>query len=1512
MTSDDAATFDVAVIGMSARFPGAPNVKQFWHNLVDGVESIRSFSVEELLECGVSPYKLRQSGFVRARPVLEGIDKFAAAFFGYSPREAELMDPQHRVFLECAWLAFEDAGYAPRHIPGRVAVYAACSLSTYLLFNLVNSQAIDADDEAFQVMIGTDKDFVATRVSYKLNLRGPSLSVQSGCSSSLVAIGMAVQSLLSLQCDMALAGGVAIQVPQRTGYCYQLGGIASPDGHCRPFSNMAQGTVFGDGVGAVVLRRLEDAIRDKDHIYACIRAVAMNNDGSCKVGYTAPSVAAQSEVIREAQSLAMISADNIGYVEAHGTATELGDAVEVAALTRAFRRTTNKVGYCALGSVKSNIGHLDAAAGVASFIKVALMLEHRWLVPTLHFNSPNPAIAFDGGPFNVNTESKKWLHDSGILRAGVSSFGIGGTNVHVILEEAPNVTIGPCARPLHIVTLSAETIPSLERAIQNIQDVLREPSSKIDHVAYTLNLGRESLEYRRAVVGETKASVAQSLQAADRHQTYLRKSVDKANLCFLFPGGGCQYPLMGRGLYATEPLYRDIIDRCREVLSTHLGRDLREFLFPAKVDASVRSALAAPSIGLPALFATEYALAELLMSWGLRPAVMIGHSLGEYVAACISGVFGFADALKLVAIRGKLFEQLPAGAMAAVDLPEGYVRDLNLQEVSIAAVNSAGTCVISGPQKAMARALEILGRRGIDYSALHIDVAAHSSMVDSIMGPFRDALSQIPMAEPEIPIVSNLTGGYISGADARSVEYWCRQLRETVRFADGLALLNADERCFQFLELGPGRALSGVIKLAMSDRRPVALAALPHAQEGTSDLFMTYSMMAELWEHGVEIDWRRFHWQTVNRISLPGYPFEIESTRHWISPVTRSAPGREERARSSRYYSPSWQRTPLVPAYKDKRSDAEWLILGGPSSMVAKLEDLLLRLGDSVSVQTTSNFRGHAISASASFDPCSVDDYRELFVRYATSHPRRFKILHLWNCVGSADRRSVMDHNINRAFAMDSLMSITKTLVELDLCADIVLVSRGAVQIGATEQVDVFESMLQAACVVIPQEVDKVTCKLIDIDDSALTGGQVAQTCEYILTECDFVAAEDVIAYRGSQRWRRCYNELLFPAAKGETIEQSAGVYVLLGGLGKIGSVLARALASPSNVIVVGSRMEIPQDADLERGCDSQANYRLALLKELTSNGCRTAAYNVDVADEISMQQFFETIEARFGEIRGVIHLAGITGEDALRLLPDLTAEECQRQLRPKSHGCVILDKLLFNRRLEFCMFFSSTASFLGGPGLLAYAAGNCFLDSFAESKKMSTTQWVSINWDGWILPNQHAVLGFGTALDDYAIPADEAMSALFTIIRHRIVGQVVVSTSDLNARILARNARARSDKRHIGLGSRGEMALITNYVAPRSRLEKDVAAIWAETLGVDRVGIHDNLFELGGNSLIGLRIIRKIAKALGAELKISALFEAPTVASIATLLSRGPDVRGESDGPRARGNNRRELRLSR
>jgi acyl transferase domain-containing protein len=900
------------VIGMACRFPGARNLQEFWRNLAEGAESIQFFSDEEVLAAGVDPRLLRSPNYVKAAPVLPDIELFDARFFGITPREATLMDPQQRVLLECAWETFEVAGYNPQAYSGSVGVYAGAVMNTYLLNNLYPARAFQSPDDlsevltldsmgGFRIMVANDKDYVPTRISYKLNLRGPSINVQTACSTTLVAIHMAAQAVRHGECDMALAGGVSVKVPQEAGYLYVEDMIVSPDGHCRAFDARAQGTVFGNGAGMVLLKPLDAAIADRDHIFAVIKGSAVNNDGSNKVGYLAPSQEGVAAVAQEALAESGVDPRTIGLVEAHGAGTALGDPIEVGALAQAFRAHTSDSSFCAVGSVKTNVGHLQIASGVAGFIKTSLALYYGQIPATLHFESPNPRIDFANGPFYVNDRLQDWPAAKGPRRASVNSLGVGGTNAHVVLEEAPLQPQRASVIGLpQLLPLSARSPTSLRALIGRYRAALEQfDDASLADICFTASTGRVHFAERFAAVGATIADIRTSLaeafdqRATGREERAVRKP-GRIRVGMLFSGQGSPDPGMVRRLYDAYPRFRETLNRCSEGLANELPRPLLDILLtaPAADPAVVEN----PAVIGPVSFAVEFALAELWRDWGLEASAVLGHGVGEYVAACVAGVYSLEDGLRLVSARSRAIRELPSrGAAAVVRTDEARVRSLlpKFPGLSIAAINGPRRVVVVGEQTLLEQSLREFKRQRIAAREIPVPHGFHLPLTESLLAGFRQTVAGVQLARPRMPLVSTATGR-LAGAEIATADYWCRQLLEPIRFADGMRTLA--EECDRFLEVGPQPVLLELGRRILSgDPRFASDSCWLNNHQGADHGASLLVTLSRLYEAGLDVDWENFHRDNSRcRVVLPTYPFERK--RFWIDrPPTPPAGGRSKK-----------------------------------------------------------------------------------------------------------------------------------------------------------------------------------------------------------------------------------------------------------------------------------------------------------------------------------------------------------------------------------------------------------------------------------------------------------------------------------------------------------------------------------------------------------------------------------------------------------------------------------------
>ncbi len=1480
---------DIAVVGMAGRFPGAADLDGFWANLRAGVESIQPLNDEDLRKAGVEERLLGDPRYVKVASTLGGVDLFDAGFFGYAPREAELIDPQHRVFLECAWEALERAGYDPKQYAGLIGVYAGAGWSSYLA-NIFSNAALVESVGALQAGIGNRGDHLPTRVSYKLNLRGPSLNVQTACSTSLVAVHQACRSLVDGECDIALAGGVSISLTNRTGYLYMEEGIASPDGHCRAFDAQARGTVWGDGVGVVVLKRLADALDDGDTIHAVVRGTAINNDGAVKVGYTAPSVEGQAAVVMRAQAVAGIEPSTVSYIEAHGTGTILGDPIEMAALTQAFGPVAP--GSCAVGTVKTNLGHLDAAAGVASLIKTVLALEHGELPPSLNYQAPNPKIDFASGPFFVNTALRPWTKTGeSPRRAGVSSFGIGGTNAHAVLEEAPAVAPGSESRPWQILMLSAQSRGALEAVADRLAGYLsRNPATSLADVAYTLKVGRRSFVHRRALVCRDATEAARELVRPDRApgQSAAMEAGDHSCV-FMFSGQGAQYAGMARELYESEPSFRADVDALCNTLITHLGVDLRPVMFGGGgngMDADVSSGLTETRFAQPALFVIEYALAQLGMRWGIRPSAFIGHSIGEYVAACLAGVFSVGDALALVSARGRLMQAMPAGAMLAVPLPEDEVASFVSGELSLAAVNSPALCVVSGPLEAIVACESTLAARGVTARRLETSHAFHSAMMDPALDAFRAEVERVERRAPRVPFVSNVTGTWITDAEATSPDYWTRHLRQPVRFSAGVQeLLKEPGRVF--LEVGPGRTLASLVRQqgALAQGRTIAT-TLRHPQETTADLAGVLQALGRLWLAGLNIDWSGFYaGERRRRVPLPTYPFERQ--RYWIDAVAPAAAAPLRRLVknldiASWFYVPSWTRMPVAAPEAGLATSGAWLVFVDGEGLGDRLVERCRAEGQVVACVRAGDRFAPLDGQTYEIDPRSAADYDALIdALHATAMaPRR--IVHLWS-VG----RAATDFARAQELGFYSVLYLTQALGRRlsGETVDLTIVGNQMRAVTTTDTIAPEKSPVLGLGLVIPQEYPQIRTGSVDVELE--TGGDLRVPADQIHAEALARPVGEPVAYRGSQRWVKVSEPATLGGGSTGALRER-GVYLITGGLGNIGLTIASRLARSKRArLVLVGRSAPAVRADWQEWIDAHGpedatSRQIEAIRALEAIGAEVLVARADVSNLDEMRTVVERARERFGALHGVIHAAGVVGT-ASAAMQSIERDTCEAQFRPKIQGIYVLETVTAGLGLDFCLLTSSLSALLGGLGFAAYAASNQFLDSYVEHQQRrnqaeegaARTRWVSVNFDGWVFDGSESA---SSAVGDLEMLPEEGVESLVRILDDRSVTRVAVSTADLQVRL---DRYVRKIPAAVSFGSAGTVPahharpdIGTDYAAPVDEIEQVIAEVWQNLLGIGQIGRDDNFFDLGGHSLLLVQVHATLVEKLGRPIAVTDLFQ--------------------------------------
>jgi acyl transferase domain-containing protein len=1470
MTTTNATTgLEIAVIGMAVRFPGANTLEQFWQNLCNGVEAIAPLNDTDLLANGVDPDLLAHPEYVKAEGTIADLERFDANFFGLSAREAEILDPQHRWFLECAWTALEQAGYDAAQYSGAIGVYGGAAANPYL-FHLIHNSEIGRSVSHYQLMLANDKDFLTTRVSYKLNLRGPSLAIQTACSTSLVAVHVACQSLLGGECDLALAGGVSISAP--TGYLYQPGGIYSPDGRCRAFDASANGTVAGSGVGIVVLKRLEEALAAGDRIYAVIKGSAINNDGADKVSYTAPQIDSQAAVIRAAQAMADVAPDSITYVETHGTGTALGDPIEIAALTQAFQSgITPRSRACAVGSLKPNIGHLDAAAGVASLIKTVLALQHRQIPPSLHVQ--HPIAQLSASPFYVNTELADWRSADYPLRAGVSSFGIGGTNAHVILEAAPPLPPTSPAKFPHLLVLSAKTPTALRAASQNLHQYLQDhPTVNLAEVAYTLQVGRRALEQRWIGVCEDSE---QAVQALSRMTPTIAPSVSPS-LVWLFPGQGSQYAHMGRELYDTEPVFREVIDRGCEHMRSRFQIDLHSVLYPS--NSADSSLINQTCYAQPAIFLVEYALAQLWLSWGIRPDALIGHSIGEYVVATLAGVMSFTDALSLVVKRSQWMQDCPAGAMLSVNLSESEVSTWLDETVSLAANNAPQLCVVSGTETAIARLEQQWTAAGIACRRLVTSHAFHSALMEPAIAPLTDHLRQLDLKPPQLPIISNLTGTWLTADQSTDPAYWADHLRQTVRFADGIATL-MQQGTWIGLEVGAGHTLSTLAKQQVADW--AGLPCLPHPQQQQSDRAVLLSAIGKLWLHGIAIAWTKIAAQeTRQRLPLPTYPFERQ--RYWVD---RSAPVHPPLVHSALtpalapaddwFYTPAWERLPQPPAATAPTQERQcWLILLDALGLGDRLAQILQLDGaDVITVRPGEHFEQLGYRTFAAH-PDRPQDWGELLEDLCLRELMPTRIVHLWNVTADpqdhafAGFYSVL-HLSQAILIQPGLTSPTAKPIQL------AIVANHTQSVLGTEPLAPNKATVLGLANVLNQELSAITCRCLDVLMPECP--EALETLAKTLTlELTAAAPVPIAAYRGTHFWQPTFHLQSLPLPESSPL-RDRGTYLILGDFSSgLGSVWLQWLATTNITCIV------------------LADTEPAILSTLSSLGKETTSANLvfhptSIHDRAALTAVINQIETTNGAIHGVFYATPMS-EQFAALIPQLHQSDCEPILAAKLEGITLLAEVLTGKVLDFWLLQSSMSSVLGGLGLGAYAAASAAIDTFALHQSQTTgIPWISVNWDGWQDPSQRsepaASQSFGAELTAFSLTTTEVNQAIQRILAHPVGAQVSVSKGSLLARLerwimhpISPTAETPS--------SHQRPTLSTTYTAPHTEIEQAIAEIWQTLLGVEPIGVDDNFFELGGHSLVAIQAISRLRDRFAVELPLRSLLESPTIQGVAAIVT--------------------------
>ena len=1497
----------VAIIGMAICCPGAKNISEFWSNLKNGVESISFFSDDELRDIGIPDAILKLPTFIRAGAPLADLEMFDAEYFKYSAREAEFIDPQQRVFLECVVEALETAGVDPVRHAGPIGVFAGEGQMQYGVQILANRSVIGVDRQ--MAVIGNDKDYLATRTSFKLGLRGPSMTIQCACSTSTVAMHLAVNSLLAGECDLALAGGVSVSwLRGKGGYHFVEGGILSRDGHTRAFDANASGTVFADGVAVAVLKRLDEAVADGDDIQAIILGTAVNNDGSEKISYTAPSIDGQCVVINDALDAADISPETIGYVEAHGTGTALGDPIEINALQRVFRTVTDEKQFCGVGSLKSNMGHLNTISGLAGTMKAALCVKTGEIPPSLHFETPNPKIDFANSPFYVPTELTQWTRP-GPRRAAISAFGIGGTNTEVIIEEPPAALTEPSAKTTHVAIVSAKSATALEAASARLSQHLRDhPQDNIADICHTLETGRILHPHARAVVCSNALDAAEALVTGDPSVAVSGiRPVAAKPVTFLFPGQGSQHIHMGRELYNEEPVFRQELDTCAEILRQPLGMDLRAVLYPAGAESEAEGLLRNTRYTQPAIFAVSYATAKLWMSLGVRPAMALGHSIGEFVAACLADVLSVEDALHAVAERGRLIGNLPGGAMLAVMCPADEAWPLLPPSLSIAAINMATGCVASGPREDIAELEALLNERGISSTLLHTSHAFHSAMMEPAVAPFVEFMRGISLNTPQLPYVSNVTGTWITDEQATDPTYWGGHMRRAVLFHKGLTCIT-EQGSSNLLEVGPGRSLGTLARL-LSEGSNVVQSSLAHASaRGAGEIRAFLRTAAELWIAGVPVEWsRRYAGERRRKKPLPTYPFERQ--RYWIidqdqaaSVEAKAGAGLQPARPGSQYdvETTTWKRVQHSAAPNDaERGCLVWLVVAGSERLDERVVAHLRSRGDSVTVLQKGTAFEQLADDCFSCDPNQEADVEKVCAASVRELPpeKRLRVIYFCNPSDpqpadriAAEYKREVDDKINAPIVL--IRSLTKH-AKTDKIS-LTIVTRNGQEIIGNEIIDPMMTLPVGPCLAATHEYQGMNCRIVDVDSEERAVDDLAAKLALDIAEPRLSV---LTGYRGNSRWARTIDPISPSFIKNpRAVLRDNGVYLITGGLGDLGLAVAEHLAKNYHArLVLMSRTALPpreqwSSIQATRSEEDRIVRMVRGIERIDAAGGEVLVGATDVCDLAGMQTLVLQAIEKFGDVHAVIHAAGVSGTTPIGLK---TSEEIDAVLHPKIIGLAVLEQIFAERELDFVALFSSTSAIWGRIGQVDYSAANAYLDAYAI-RNWGRSKWpiVSINWDNW--------REVGMAINTLRAAPGEAKppklkNGLSTAQGIRAFGQalasnhpqVIVKATRLQAQATA-PARAAAARRPepqqtpVRPKAYPRPASAQPYRAPVTELEVTLATMWTELLMITPIGLDDNFFELGGHSLLALQLLPKMREKFQIALEPRELFANSTVAKLA------------------------------
>ncbi|KZN34710.1 hypothetical protein N480_20725 [Pseudoalteromonas luteoviolacea S2607] len=1450
MSENNYSELDIAIVGMAGRFPDADNVDALWQNVRDGKCAVQDLTDAELRAAGVSEDDLAHPDYVKRGVPFTGMAQFDAAFFGYTPKEAAQLDPQQRVFLQTCWHALEHAGITTNS-SNFTGVFAGCGVPAYLLQNLLTDSQQDITS-LLALTNGNDKDSLATRVSYELDLTGPAVTVQTACSTSLVAVHMACRALQNYECDSALAGGVWLNLNNEQGYHAPAGGSLSPSGQLSAFGEQADGILIGSGSAAVVLKRVDDAIEEGDHILAVIKGSAINNDGKEKVGYTAPSVTGQAGAIEAALEFADIDPSSVGYIETHGTGTTLGDPIEIAALSRAYGACDKQ--QIAIGSIKANIGHLDSAAGVTGLIKAVQALRHKTLPPSLHSSPLNSKIDFANSPFYVNTELKSWQSDS-VRRAAVSSLGMGGTNAHVILEEyvAPEVAFNQAA-PWHILPLSGNSQSALEAQRQALAIKLQQSPEQLPLIAAQLQHSRTAQAIRHAVVVDS-AEQAQQLLVRDI-------SGDKASnhkIGLMFSGQGSQYVTMAQPLLKHIPAFKAHFEAVTALFNTELQDELRRVFTPSDDELlAANQLLGQTRVTQPALFVVAYAMAKSYESHGVHIEAMLGHSIGEYVAACLSGVMSLETAVKLVTARGEALQNMAPGAMLSVMSDAQSLTPYLNEQLDIAACNSPSNTVVAGTKEAIKALQGELKAADISVTRLHVSHAFHSHLTEPVLNEFAEVLAQVQLNAPSTPFVSNLSGTWITAEQATSTQYWLDHIRQAVNFVEGVNTLA--QRCDVLIEAGPGDTLQKLAKQSVSDTVTV-LNSIAHARDLKAPIPPFVKTLAKLWQLGVQIEWSQVS-EVVQGAETAFPAYQFDKTEFWVDAKTVSAANtRVSEDTGPELLEPIWQQQPITALSSIDLQGQKVVLLASDAPLTAQLSSALAAKGATV-IQV---WQGDAFSA------LDQNQYR-----LDCHDAGQLSMLHeqIDGFKRIVDCRLLDQH----ACGYQLLLPLSKWLLGQDQIHWTVVASELFSVLG-DETVSAEKATALGMTRVVAMEQSTIHCQLREVSHTHRDSSQLQFANQLV---ADMAIDVQEIAYRGRQRFVLTQQALPAIAAQVNAASSSAVTFIT-GGLGGVGLVLAKLLAAQGHALVLQTRSALPASEQwaaliADESSDAKLVGQLSALQALQDAGARIAVVQADVLDIASLNVAISHAEQSLGRVTQVIHAAGLPGGG---MLAQVNAEQAAQSMAAKTRGTDNLLAAFKSHQLERMILCSSLASVLGALGQSDYCAANSYLDAVAMQPQPFLVQ--SVNWDAWANIGMAAGHSVG---EEFGIDEAAARTLLAGIGQSQAPQLYAASLSwqaraDKVAELTERLMQAKSP---VPKGHK-RPDLDTEFEAPESELELQLAAIWSEFLGFDEIGIFDNLFELGGDSLIAIQMLAKVKQQFAVEVEPATFFEDPNLDNLIFLI---------------------------